>query len=121
MLQKALELCSEVKVLGSALLSALEKRDAEELSLLRSGQEINLLKKTQEVKDKQKSEAYDTWDSLNKSNALITARRNYYQNIPYMIPEEQTYLDELDTAATYSYLACWSKWACGTHVCYTRV
>src|SRR4029077_20653528 len=33
-LQKALELCSEVKSLGAALLSALEKQDAEQLTLL---------------------------------------------------------------------------------------
>ena len=31
MVQKALELCSEVRALGNALLSALEKKDAEQL------------------------------------------------------------------------------------------
>ena len=36
MFQKALELCAEVRSLGASLLSALEKNDAEGLSLLRS-------------------------------------------------------------------------------------
>jgi hypothetical protein len=39
MLQKANELVAEVRTLGAALLSVLEKRDAETLSTLRSGQE----------------------------------------------------------------------------------
>ena len=39
MMQKASELCNDVKALGASLLAALEKKDAEELSLLRSSQE----------------------------------------------------------------------------------
>src|SRR5439155_8679579 len=39
---RATELANEVKSLGVALLSALEKRDAEELALLRSNQEVVL-------------------------------------------------------------------------------
>jgi hypothetical protein len=38
-LPKAVELCAEVRSLGGALLSALEKKDAEALSLLRATQE----------------------------------------------------------------------------------
>src|SRR5262249_43469820 len=52
MLQKALELCAEVRPLGSALLAALEKKDAEALAALRACQEtatLNLL--TQVKKD----------------------------------------------------------------------
>jgi len=36
-LQRALELCNEVKGLGAAVLAAAEKREAEELTALRSG------------------------------------------------------------------------------------
>jgi hypothetical protein len=43
MLQKAGELASEVRNLGAALLSVLEKKDAEGLATLRSGQELQLL------------------------------------------------------------------------------
>ncbi|WNZ27331.1 hypothetical protein HJG54_31075 [Leptolyngbya sp. NK1-12] len=43
MVQKASELCAELKSLGAALLSALEKRDAEALALMRSSHEIEML------------------------------------------------------------------------------
>ncbi len=56
-LQKALELCAELKSLGGALLSALEKQDAEELSLLRSGHEIAMLKLGRKIREKQVAEA----------------------------------------------------------------
>src|SRR6185503_7027070 len=57
MLQKAAELCGEVKSLGGALLSALEKRDAEALALLRSTHETKVLKAVRTVKDRQLAEA----------------------------------------------------------------
>src|SRR5262249_10891889 len=43
MLQKAVELCAEVKNFGSALLAAIEKKEGEALSLLRSMHEIEIL------------------------------------------------------------------------------
>ena len=42
MIQKALELCAEVRSLGNALLSAWEKGDAEKLASLRQGHELAL-------------------------------------------------------------------------------
>ena len=42
MVQKANELINDVKSLGAALLGALEKRDAEELALLRSSHEVRI-------------------------------------------------------------------------------
>ena len=50
LIQKALELCGEVRGLGSALLSALEKGDGEHLALLRQGHEIQIQKMAQEVR-----------------------------------------------------------------------
>ena len=44
MLQKAYEFCGDVRSLGGALLSALEKKDAEALSFLRVGHEKHMLK-----------------------------------------------------------------------------
>src|SRR5262249_3674476 len=43
LLQKANEVCNDVKALGGALLAALEKKDAEALALLRQSEEIRLL------------------------------------------------------------------------------
>lgn len=37
LIQKAIEIASEARTLGGALLSAMEKRDGEELSKLRAG------------------------------------------------------------------------------------
>ena len=51
LLQKANEVCDDVKALGAALLAALEKKDAEALSLLRQGQEIRLLEAVKAVRE----------------------------------------------------------------------
>jgi hypothetical protein len=68
MVQKATELCGEVKTLGGALLSALEKRDSEAVSLLRSSQEIDLLKTVREVRQQQVKEATE---NLGKTESLL--------------------------------------------------
>ena len=44
MVQKTLEMCNEVKSLGAALLQAMEKKDAEDMALLRSKNGIAVLK-----------------------------------------------------------------------------
>ena len=50
LIQKALELCGEVRGLGNALLSALEKGDAEHLALVRQRHEIQIQQMAQEVR-----------------------------------------------------------------------
>ncbi len=70
MAAKAAELCAEVKSLGAALLSALEKRDAEALSLLRSSHEIGVLTAAREVRRKQIDEARETLAGLERSLEL---------------------------------------------------
>jgi hypothetical protein len=57
MVQKASELCADLRVLGSELLAALEKRDAETLALLRSSHEIKLLNAVRLVREQQVEEA----------------------------------------------------------------
>lgn len=93
MLQKAVELCGEVKSLGGALLSALEKRDAEALALLRSTHEQKVLKAARTIKERQLAEAKETRDGLDRSKELTTMRRNYYRDITFMNPWEKTQLD----------------------------
>ena len=51
LLQKANEVCNDVKALGGALLAALEKKDAEALGLLRQSQEIRLLEAVKAVRE----------------------------------------------------------------------
>jgi hypothetical protein len=67
LLQKANEVCNDVKALGAALLSALEKRDAEALSLLRQGQEIRVLEAVKAVREQQIAEAKEYLAALRKS------------------------------------------------------
>ncbi|WP_163460395.1 hypothetical protein, partial [Escherichia coli] len=50
LLAKAMEMAAELRTLGSALLAALEKRDAEHLSNLRTAHEAELLSLTKQLK-----------------------------------------------------------------------
>ncbi len=79
--QKASELCSEVKALGSALLTALEKKDAEHLLLMRSRQEIELLDLIKAVREQQIEEAKTNLEALEQSEKLATARFSQYQRL----------------------------------------
>jgi hypothetical protein len=101
LLAKAAELCAEVKTLGQALLSALEKRDAEALGLMRSAQEITLLNKVRDVRQKQKEEAYATWEGLKRARLVTEAKRNYYRDIEERIDEERQHLANLETAVVF--------------------
>ncbi|HEY5812804.1 MAG TPA: hypothetical protein VIT23_09140, partial [Terrimicrobiaceae bacterium] len=56
-LQKANEMVAEVRNLGAALLSAIEKRDAEMLSGMRAGQELRLLQAVRDLRVSQVNEA----------------------------------------------------------------
>lgn len=79
LLQKANELCAEVKNLGAALLSALEKKEAEHLSLLRSEQEIDMLKLVELVKIDQVREAGANIEALQKTRRNALDRFAYLQ------------------------------------------
>lgn len=90
MYQKALEFCGEVRVLGSALLSALEKRDAEALSLLRSTHEQAMLQDISRIRDRQVDEARENLESLNKSRLTAEARQEFYSSREFMNAAEIT-------------------------------
>ena len=79
--QKAMELASGVAALGGAFLSALEKKDAEALSRLRSDQEISMLAAVREVKKEQIREANESLKGLQKSQEVATTRRDYYAGV----------------------------------------
>jgi len=81
MIQKALELCSDVRGLGNALLSALEKGDAEHLALIRQRQEIQIQQMSQEVRFLQWKQAQETTKSLLTSRATALERLHYYQRL----------------------------------------
>ena len=80
-LQKALEFCAEVRSLGGALLSALEKYDAEGLSVLRATQEKALLQDVMQIKQAQIDEANNNLAGLQASQAVTEYRQSYYQGL----------------------------------------
>ncbi len=92
MLQKALELCAEVRSLGAALLSALEKKDAEALAVLRATQETSLLKAARFVKEQQLEEAQTNVDGLQKTREVTDIRHKFYKNIEFMNDWEKAHL-----------------------------
>lgn len=98
LLQKANELCNDVKSLGAALLSAVEKRDAEELSRIRSAQELNMLGEITVMKEKQVEEANENIGSLEKSKKVIEEREYYYSNLSFTNKWETTGLILTGTA-----------------------
>jgi hypothetical protein len=76
--QKALELCGDVRSTSAALLSALEKQDAEALALLRSEHELKLLGAVRQIKEQQVHEAEESIRGLEKSRSAAATRRDHY-------------------------------------------
>jgi peptidoglycan hydrolase-like protein with peptidoglycan-binding domain len=83
-LQKAIDFCNEVVKLGDKLLSVLEKKDVEVLSLMRSQHEIMLLDAVKEVRRKQIDEARETIRSLSESKNSAEEKKQYYESREFM-------------------------------------
>jgi len=100
LVQKAAEMCQEVKSLGNSLLSAMEKEDGEALALLRAKHERIVMEMAEHVRYAQVQEAIKSREGLLKSLALAVQRYTFYERhlgkkaeeIEQAIPE----LDELD-------------------------
>ena len=88
-LQKAIEFTGEVKQLGEKLLAALEKKDAEVLSLLRSSQEINMQQAMKQVRKLQIDEAKQNIVALEETIKNTEARKEYYGSREYMNTKEK--------------------------------
>ena len=76
--QKALEICAELQSLGNSLLSALEKKDGETLSMMRIEHETLLLSLAKTVKKLQITEAQRGREGLEKTRAVTEHRANFY-------------------------------------------
>lgn len=95
LVQKALDICNDVKNLGSTMLSALEKKDAEDLSVLRANQETNLLKAIRQVKEQMIEENVTNLNSLQDAKRLVEARSDYYASREYINANEQSQLTKM--------------------------
>lgn len=77
MIQRALDLTGEVRALGGALLSAIEKQESEALSLLRQKQEIRIQDMTREIRHLQWKQAEEATESLLRSRASALERYDF--------------------------------------------
>lgn len=84
MMQKANELIGVTAGLGSSLLSALEKRDAEALARLRSDQELLVLNAVRNTKVRGIDEAKQSLQALITSRAVAQERLTFYSSQAYM-------------------------------------
>jgi len=87
LLQKALELCGELRGLGGALLAAIEKGDGEHLAQLRSGHELAIQKLTQDVRFLQWKQAQEATEALLRGRASALERYRYYQKRLGLAPD----------------------------------
>jgi hypothetical protein len=83
-LQKAVELASDVRSFGALILSALEKKDAEKLALLRTNQELDIQTRVLDVKTRQVTEATDQITALHNQKAVAKIRYDFYSTLQFM-------------------------------------
>ncbi|HVH43880.1 MAG TPA: hypothetical protein VM925_16115 [Labilithrix sp.] len=81
LLQKATELCQEVKSLGSQLLSVLEKRDAEQLAILRARHDREILERAEVIKYGQWKDATKATEGLVQSFRNAVTRYTHYERL----------------------------------------
>ena len=81
LLQKALELCNELKSLGGTMLSAIEKKDNETISLIRAKHEGAMNNMMMEIKKLQLEEAQKSLESLQQNRKSPEARMKYYLDL----------------------------------------
>lgn len=85
---KASELAAEVRGLGATLLSAIEKRDAEGLTMLRSSQEIRLLEAVRDIKVRQINEAKEQVKAIERNLESTVIREQFYSSRVFLSPWE---------------------------------
>lgn len=78
---RAQSLAASARGLGQALLGALEKQDAEALSLLRGGHELALLDQVRNVKEMQIEDAVRAVDALQAQRHTTEKRLRYYAHL----------------------------------------
>lgn len=88
LVQKAAEICQEVKSLGNNLLSAMEKEDGEAMSLLRAKHERAVMDMVEHVKYGQLQETIKSKEGLFQTMALAMQRYTYYERQLGKKPDE---------------------------------
>lgn len=99
LLQKANEICQEVKALGSALLAAIEKQDGETIQLIRAKHEKQILQLTENVKYAQWQEAIKSREGVQQSLKNAVARYKHFETLLGNTNPEVEEQDALDEAS----------------------
>lgn len=94
LVEKAKQYAQMVQGFGASLLAALEKKDVEDLLLLRTTHEKNILRLTEDVKKNQVKEAQYQYQAMVENQTNVSNRMDYYQGlvdtglIPWEIAEQ---------------------------------
>jgi hypothetical protein len=107
LIERAKAFTANVSALGAALLSALEKQDAEQLALLRDSQEAAILDLTLRIKELQVRQAQDTGEALTVAKEAAATRRAHYRRLidSKLSPEELQNLDAMEAGLVFNMLA----------------
>jgi hypothetical protein len=81
LIEKTRQFTQTVQSFGNSLLSSLEKKDVEELTLLRSVHERNILKMMKDIKKKQLQEAQLQFKAMEDTIANVQNRIDYYDGM----------------------------------------
>lgn len=81
LIERAKSYAATLQSFGAALLSALEKKDVEELAQLRTVHEQNLLKLNSKVRQWEIEAAEDAYVTLERQKAAAEYRRDYHQEL----------------------------------------
>jgi hypothetical protein len=105
LLQRARSACDRAHTFGQALLTAIEKRESEELVRLRSRHELTLLQASKRVRDEQVKEAKESLEALWKSLESAEVRHQFYSTRQRLNVKETAENEALDKAAQNEQLA----------------
>ncbi|MBK8706155.1 MAG: hypothetical protein IPN33_23055 [Saprospiraceae bacterium] len=81
LIEKAKQYAQTLQSFGSELLSALEKKDGEELGLIRARHENFIFKMSRQLKTNQIKEARENENSLTESRINVENRMNHYEGL----------------------------------------
>ncbi len=81
LIEKAKQYAGQVQGFGSMLLSALEKRDGEQLNMMRLTQQKNILTMTTKMRQFDIDMANNAIDTLNAQRDTVQFRHDYYQGL----------------------------------------
>ncbi|MES2520777.1 MAG: neuraminidase-like domain-containing protein [Bacteroidota bacterium] len=99
LMQKAVEFTGEVKVLGGAILAAIEKGDSEKLSLMRASHESTMINLVTGIKERQVLEAKANRQNLEVTRKNTKKRISHYMGLMGIAEADYTIPDLVSLSA----------------------